>query len=488
MSRNNRIQWPRSNVTGRIPTSGGLPGSMAVNWADKKVYVYDGAENAQRFSQWIEDFASTKTYQIGDFVIFDGSLWRALTFVGAGTAFNPVQWELIAGSSEEGEPWATSLTSGGGLGLNTQTGDVTVTGGSGVVVDNTNPEQIIITLVEWSTFIRAPLITGVPWVYWLINSSGALVESTDLTDTQRRDWIMLGYLYAPSLPASAVYTNPLLAGNTAEQLRDQHVTVEGSYPIEGAEVMPDPLVPLLGLSVSGGRMWSPQYAGQRSIEITPAMDGLSFDRVNRFGVVEASLSPAINPNLYDPGVTGSLVSVPTGSYTIQYVFARGTLSKWYVQYGQAAYTTLEEVLTVLPLDWKTLDTNMQTPHVALMGAVVCLQGSGIEAVVPVLPGPPYVPFSGAGGGSAVNPDLSIYYEVQGTRALQGDMSCLDYELRDAILDGGEINVPTGTYDPSPRANVVLTDLYLLDGSRGLQGDMPCFNYELRDAVLDGGSI
>jgi hypothetical protein len=90
-----RVQTLRSNVTGSRPT-GRQPGELYVNWADGQIGVINSTSGAQDFVG-VRFFSTTANYNIGDFVVQGGQLYRAVAASNGG-AFLPANWAQIGGS------------------------------------------------------------------------------------------------------------------------------------------------------------------------------------------------------------------------------------------------------------------------------------------------------------------------------------------------------------------------------------------------------
>ena len=87
-----RVQTLRSNVTGNRPT-GRQPGELYVNWADSQIGVVNGSNAAQDFVG-VRFFNTLAAYNIGDFVVNGGQVYRATAAITPGT-FNPAQWSQV---------------------------------------------------------------------------------------------------------------------------------------------------------------------------------------------------------------------------------------------------------------------------------------------------------------------------------------------------------------------------------------------------------
>ena len=85
----NRVQEFRSNTAGVRP-SGALPGTLYVNWADAQFGTIN-ASNATQDLIGVRYFSSRAPYNVGDYVVQGGIIYRAIVNVASG-AFSPNHW------------------------------------------------------------------------------------------------------------------------------------------------------------------------------------------------------------------------------------------------------------------------------------------------------------------------------------------------------------------------------------------------------------
>ena len=96
----NRLQHHRSLTTGNRPTTsdeGLYEGSLWINFPDKQLGTVDDGNNVVDFLP-IRFFSATADYAVGDLVVNQAKLWRALNAVTA-AAWDATDWEEICGSS-----------------------------------------------------------------------------------------------------------------------------------------------------------------------------------------------------------------------------------------------------------------------------------------------------------------------------------------------------------------------------------------------------
>lgn len=92
-----RPQSQRSETTGWTPPTGELPGVIAVNVTDRKLWAYTGAGAPVLISSNITDWDTAIQYRVGDWVIQGNSLYRANTSPTVGT-FLSGQWDTFTTS------------------------------------------------------------------------------------------------------------------------------------------------------------------------------------------------------------------------------------------------------------------------------------------------------------------------------------------------------------------------------------------------------
>jgi len=92
----NRVQTLRSNTPGNRPPAGQAPGSLYVNWPDGQLGVINSGGSNQDLLA-VRFFSATTSYNIGDHVFYQGSLYKATAAIAPG-AFNANQWTAVGGS------------------------------------------------------------------------------------------------------------------------------------------------------------------------------------------------------------------------------------------------------------------------------------------------------------------------------------------------------------------------------------------------------
>lgn len=429
-----RVRFPRSNVTGKVPVAL-APGSFAVNWMDRKLYVGDAAGEPVRITQWLQDWQSNLAFRKGDHVTVDTQLYRARRDIPANTPFNPVNdWELLANSvrARTSEPYATSLQSGGVVSL-LAGNQLQIAAGSGVIVDNTTPSAQV---VAWGTFVATVTPRGAPWTAIGIDASGSVneVALADANADWRRHHILLAYVLwnHPLTTAAQVRDASIPVAGTSEAFRDAYFVGGGAYRARGLRVAAGAGMTLAlsaGTIFGLGINWRAAPFTPNTVQVA-AQAPISMEYSTRLGGVstETDLDPAQWDN------AGVLSPVPAGEATIQYmsIDADGTVI---VQYGQTTYASTSEALAAIPDDWAALDSFTSVEALVTLCAIVAGSGA-VSAANEVFIIPAEVhgdPFLEGVGGAA---DSSQFFLIDGSRPMVGDMDMNGFIIKSAVLDGG----------------------------------------------------
>lgn len=90
----------RSNTTGNVPSTTGAAdyGQLAVNLADRKLFMRDGAGAAQLIASLIDDYSEALEYAVGDFAVESNVIWRCNTPVSTPEAFDDEKWDAMGAS------------------------------------------------------------------------------------------------------------------------------------------------------------------------------------------------------------------------------------------------------------------------------------------------------------------------------------------------------------------------------------------------------
>lgn len=433
-----RIRWPRSNITGAEPDTL-APGSMAVNWADKKVFV--GGPNALpvRFSQWLEEWEQVRTYRVGDFVLERGEIWRARVNVTYGFPFDDNQWQRMtdATRSASSEPYATGIISGGEVTAAADPAQVIIGAGIGIIVNNDGPQNISVLVVTWAdiTFVPAPKASGHDVIGINIGGSVASTPVETYDAEWRRTNIELAGLTWIANVILNIAPGSVRVGGTSETLKDAYYEGGGAYKTRGLTIAP---AGGLTVAMSAGRTfstvdkWRTAPLSPNTWEV-PAASPMAFSRVSQAGIIAPAVTD-FDPTMWDNG--GVLSPVAPGEATIQYLIGDPSMTQVYVEYGQTLYPDIATAKGAAATDWDTF-TPLAPPLQWVVLASVVTEGGTADlndGVVAILPaGRGSNPFEGA---AAI--EDSQYYFLDGSRALTGDMTGAGFLIDNVELDGGDI--------------------------------------------------
>jgi hypothetical protein len=429
-----RVRFPRSSDTGVVPAAL-APGSFAINWADKKLYVGDASGVPLRITQWIEDWTSTRAYRQGDFVIRDAEMYRARVDLPVNTPFNLLQWEIVTGSdrAKVSEPFGSSILSGGAVTPGAGAFAVNIAAGTGIMVSGDGLTQQAVE-VAWGSGTLT-LAAGTPrWrVIWV--QSDGVVTSADMTQiigTARRSRVILAYALVGDAGIAQIIAGQVPAGDTAEAFRDAYYIDGGAYRARGLRIK---AATGLALSITEGTVFdlggnwrvTPENPNLRAFAARAAapMQYTSTDRLR--GAPRAT----IDPTLWDNN-TATLQAVPPTSVTIQYVSMNPATGAVSVQYGQALYATVSAALEALPDDWDARRAFSSGRANVLLGALIMrgdtVTHDGVEVVVANNKGDPFAVASAG--------ESSQYFLVDGSRPLTNDMDAGGHAIDNAVIDGG----------------------------------------------------
>lgn len=437
-----RAQWPRDTVTG-AQQDAIAPGSMAVNIADKKIYV--GSMNGVPilFSQKIEDHSALLHYDPGDMVIFDAEIYRAKTTVPVGTAFSDTDFESISGGQSKGyfELNETGMISGGAVTINSGN-TVSVATGKGLIVDNTSVVIVDAQVIEWGGFLAALNYQSEASSVVGINAFGALVhvaESVADRQFRRENIVLTSVLWDALGNIIGLVDNSIRVGGVSETVRDAYYAEGGAYRASGCALGFNPGT--FELTISAGQIfnmggkWRSDPLDPNVVDV-PAINPLIFSRVSITGV-QASNVIEIDNTVWDNG--GTLTAIPAGQWTIQYIIAAADFSAVFVQYGQALYPTTFSAAEVIAQDWQNFIAIVAGASAVLLGAVITgpddaslYQGRIIAAARGA---DPFV--------NSIAQNDEGFYVLDGARALTGPMDAGGNNINNAgVVTATEISTAT----------------------------------------------
>jgi hypothetical protein len=246
---------------------------------------------------------------------------------------------------------STSLLTGGVLSVGTPNTTFSISDGKGMVIDETDFENPVITPVSWTgqtnltvTNLATNLITFVG-----INSSGTVVQQTGrFTSAQRRSIIVLGVVVHVDNTIVDTVNNEQVTGLApASQLYDFMESIN-FFNVSGNQFTPNVGANLQFDKSSGsifkaGSNYDTDPVNAPHVRPIGAFTPVSFQYRFQDGSnlnPTTSLETAIIPNIYDDGNGATTPgTVPSNRYTIQRVniFTSGNIK---IQPGQTLYNSL----------------------------------------------------------------------------------------------------------------------------------------------------
>lgn len=317
---------------GNDGTQGYVRGSTWINTTTNLVYTC--TSSATGAAVWVQALPAGPTNS---------------TLTVAGTA--PATGQNLTTTSPTAAAWqtstalATGLLTGGVMTPNTPT-SFNISAGTGQVVDYTVAPATVtpVTIAAQTVTLTAPqLAQTINW--WLINSSGTLInQTTEPTPIQRRQMIQLGATPVVAGAITQVAPSPQYVPQGLSQLYDLMQAL-GPFSISGNLIQPNGAN--LNMNLVGGQMFSPgtNYGVSASnphfvttLSETPA----TFYRATRVSGSEI-ITPLIDPLNYDNAGVLTAVGGGVGSSTLQRVFLFGVATagrQLGVQYGNTVYGSL----------------------------------------------------------------------------------------------------------------------------------------------------
>lgn len=437
-----RVRNASSTVTGkRVDLE---TGAIQLNFADQKIYAASPSNSPVLMSQVIKDFNGTLAYDKGDLMILSGTLYRAAVDVPENTGFRTADWTPLANGARAaiGEPYPSSLITAGSLNV-VDNNEISVGGGTAIIVDTTDPATIEVSQIEWTAFSftvpqaaldsREPIFVG-------FSNSGTFTATqySAFGPTQRRSTAVLGTVYSDdSGNISAVGEDATVGGQLGNSWLDKYFAEGGPRKVSGLEILGSPFD--LSLSSQDGEIFAFNLNWQTNptspSEVTfAAIDPLTFDIIDRFGTVTVLNTTLVQPTVYDTG-TGAPVAVPSGNATIQYLSYRLD-GRYTVQLGQTAYPTFADASLALGKDSAEYIASPSNYGTVLLAAVLLGEGtlttgdSSVAQVITALavPGNPFLPPG--------QTDTSGFLDLAGTREMLGKLDMGGNSIVDAIADGG----------------------------------------------------
>lgn len=490
-------KFPRSNVPGQVPSSLD-PGSFAINWADRKIFV-GGPSGAPILAGFpLRDFRDSSAYRVGDVVVHDNAIWRCRVSFLPPSSFNEADWDdLTAGTINTAKELTSSVLVSGGL-LSAPGGVVSVSAGTGIQMDVSNPADPMAINVSWGNLtIDGPYQSNQSLVV-AITGGGLLTLTPQISyaGNNQRETIRIGTITTDDLGAVVtVSPAPRTAHQTADTLLDMLRAV-GPFKVNGL------LLSLLGPSAlgigPGSAFWfmenweNDPSAPNRILFAAP--QALQVRMASRNGYDNTTPQASADVTRWDNG--GALQAVPAGRYTNQFVVISPEGAA-VVIFGQATHLTLTAATDAIASEWDGLSMPQVGRGLLLVGCLTS-NSDGSDQVVTSSNRRLGLPFGGGAAGSGG--DLSLYLLADGTRPMSGDLDLGGNGVANGTVDGSVVDIvpreltPTGAVpgpgDADISVNVIDRKVYVGNDlvSQRIEEFDPLRQYVLGDLVIESTAI
>lgn len=412
VARNGLIALDNSSITGSLNVSSGITGSLfgTASWSENAVSAsYFSGSVSSAVTATSASYAATASIAIVAITAsyFSGSISSAITAETA-SYVNPLRQRVIISGAidlyptQDPDPtgaittdtflfvsasntslgndlyfrqdgnltkfkWIEgSLASGllyGGI-LSYSGSYLYIKSGSGLIFDanattGSEPNPIV-TQVRWNDITQSlTYLTSSTQTYVYINSSGvAQQQTTFFTPDQYNYSIPLGLIYhSNKTTATAVGYNVYTTYNTTNQALD---FVNAFGPLKENGLTLTGQTGTLRLNVSSGTAYilggfyaeDPESVSHKNATGAVTASIVRYYRTGSAFIADNNSNnfyTVIDPSKYDDG-TGTLPSVPGGSYTIQRAFYNPRTNRVAVYYGQSTYGTLANALSQVGSD------------------------------------------------------------------------------------------------------------------------------------------
>lgn len=433
--------FPRSNVAGSIPTDLD-PGTIAVNWPDRKIYVGDASSIPRLLGYPVRTYKHTSAYREEDVVVYNDRLYQCSVTYSAPGPFDPGAWKDLTAVAQDGRYDLTSsvLLSGGffeeQLSLGSQK-RIRLYSGSGVTMDVSDPAGATPTFISWDTkTISVPKVANQNYAVSI--NADAVVQFTPVEDYRgdiSRTTVFLGTLTTDSFNAIRTTSSvPRAAYQTRDTLTD-FLRATGPFKTQGLEITPGATTTSYALT-AGEAFWesarwfdTPSDPNRLTVEtVTP----LELRMAMSSGFTSPTdLRTEADPSQWDNASV--LQAVPVGKYTNQFFFLDVNLEA-VVLYGQQIYDTKTAAIDAISSDFQLLLAPAVIDGLLLLG-VVCSNNDGSDQTIANLAAGPE--FGGSSGGSG---DLSQYLLINGSRPMTGDLDLGGSGIVNGEIDGGVVEI------------------------------------------------
>ncbi len=230
---------------------------------------------------------------------------------------------------------STGLETGGVISLGSSNSEVSVTAGTGRIVDLSGDTY---TEVTWSQVTNAALSSADGSIYLYVDNLGAVQQTTTKpTAAFRRANIYLGRLSVTGGQIQSVRNEPVIVEQVASQVMDLSSALK-VFNVEGNDITANGAN--LSLSRSAGELYD------YSDTVALSSDALvSFRRYTQNGTASTSVA-VLDPSNYDnAGTVTAIAGANEQATNVRvYLFTSGNIA---VCYGQTVYPTLEDAIVGL---------------------------------------------------------------------------------------------------------------------------------------------
>lgn len=279
---------------------------------------------------------------------------------------------------------STSLTSGGEVSATPGETTFDITAGSGIIVDDTDPENVVINDVSWaeSTDVAVTNVVAANVTYVGVNTAGAIVQQTTFpTPQERRSVIFL-----------ATITH---AGTTITDVRNSAIAIKNQVSQQIADFMLGlgPITTGVDFSANGANLEIDRTSGTilaygsnfQTNPQDPHTTTIASETGSQFvyawrdgsGDFETILATTIDPNSYDNNAGGASEpagSVANNSWTNQYIFVTvGGLT--IVLYGQNVYGSKEAAANAVGKESLEISNRLRS---TALRAVLTVRGNATD--------------------------------------------------------------------------------------------------------------
>jgi microcystin-dependent protein len=487
-------KFPRSNIPGEVPVSLD-PGSFGVNWADRKIFVGGPTGVPQLVGFPLRDFRETSAYRVGDVVIQNSRIWRCDTAFLSPASFNENDWtDLTAGTINDAKDLTSSVLLSGGN-LTAPGGVVTVSAGSGIQMNVSNPADPMPFILSWGALtITGPYAPNSSLVA-SITGGGLLIltDAATFVGNLQRTTIRVGMVTTDDLGAVVtVKDDARVAYQSVDTLTDLLQTLG---PIKRSGLIltnpaPNAVEVGPGEAFWPGVNWDASPSNPNSF-IIPSAQGLSVRMASRNGYEIAAAQPLVDPTFWDNA--GVMQLVPSGKYTNQFVLLNPDRTAM-VTYGQRLYDSIEEAEVAIASAWAEIVLPAVSRGLLMIGCLTT-DNTGFDQSATSPNVRAGAPFDDGGVGN-----LADYFRIDGSSQMDGDLDLGGNRIENGVVDGSLVAIEprelTITGDaPAPSAtdlSINIVDRKIFYGDDLISQKVETFSalreYAIGDLAIQGTTI